>query len=227
MRVERAGRLIIYIVAGAVALDLIAQFSGAFDPVFPGIGLFTFLLLPFAIALLLGLAVAWLNKKRRIEVTEYYSTERRPHRRIHFSPGPSFGLIAAPLVGLAAVAFLAMPIRLYYSKGINVSVLPQRPVVSGVFREEPLLVRVLSAGPQCHYYLNARRVALEELPTVLKAELKRRPDWVVFVDADRDVSWEQAAEVMDIAQGLNAKVVLLTPSTRPQAHQNVVRPQPR
>jgi hypothetical protein len=46
MTVERVGRLVIYIVASAVALDLIAQFWGVFVPVFSGIGLFTFLLAP-------------------------------------------------------------------------------------------------------------------------------------------------------------------------------------
>jgi biopolymer transport protein ExbD len=228
MTVERVGRLVIYIVASAVALDLIAQFWGVFVPVFPGIGLFTFLLAPIAIALLLGLAVAWLNKKRPIEATDYYPPGRRPHRRVRLSLVPSFGLVATPVVGLAAVAFLALPIWPYRARGINVYLLTQRSAVSSAHYEQPLLVRVVFAGRQSQYYLNSRRVTLENLPALLKAEFKRRPEWVVYVDADRDVTWEHAAKAMDVVQGLNGRVVLLTPSTKAEAsRRTVVQPQPR
>ena len=50
-----------------------------------------------------------------------------------------------------------------------------------------------------------------------KDELKVRPDWVVYVEADENVPWADAVSVIDIAKGLHAKAVLLTSTPSPAA----------
>ena len=42
---------------------------------------------------------------------------------------------------------------------------------------------------------------------------RRPPGWVVYVEADPNVAWQYAVDVMDIIRGEPAEVVLLTSDT--------------
>jgi hypothetical protein len=58
-------------------------------------------------------------------------------------------------------------------------------------------------------------VAREELGPVLKRELKLRPPgWPVYVAGDPDLDWRSVAEIIDIVEGEQAEVVLLTGANR-------------
>jgi biopolymer transport protein ExbD len=76
----------------------------------------------------------------------------------------------------------------------------------------PVLVRIEDVGAEVppHLYLNSKPVSWGELADALRNQLKLRPDWVVYVEADEHVSWADVVNAMDIIRGTNAKVVLLT-----------------
>jgi biopolymer transport protein ExbD len=57
----------------------------------------------------------------------------------------------------------------------------------------------------------ALTVPAAEFEIALKEELKRRPDWIVFVEADSELQWDVVANAVGIIRELHAKVVLLTP----------------
>jgi biopolymer transport protein ExbD len=64
-----------------------------------------------------------------------------------------------------------------------------------------------------HLYLNSAPVLWGELASALRNQLKLRPDWVVYIEADEHISWADVVNAMDIIRGTNAKVVLLTTKT--------------
>ena len=76
----------------------------------------------------------------------------------------------------------------------------------------PLVVRLTNgdAGSPPHVYLNSKPVAREDLAPLLKSELKSRAEWFVYIEADPDVEWGDAVNVMDIVRGTGAQVVLQT-----------------
>jgi biopolymer transport protein ExbD len=78
------------------------------------------------------------------------------------------------------------------------------------------VLRVQGAGPglATKLYLNSKPLSWEELNSALKVELSQRSVWVVYVEADSNVSWQDALSAIDVARGLNAKVVLLTSRNR-------------
>lgn len=65
-----------------------------------------------------------------------------------------------------------------------------------------------SAGPP-RLYLNSKPFPWEELGDALTNELKLRPDWVVYVEADEQVSWSDVIWAMDIIRSRRARIVLL------------------
>jgi biopolymer transport protein ExbD len=99
------------------------------------------------------------------------------------------------------------------SVGIRVSVLKSGSTVD--YSTMPALVRIEDAGANVppHLYLNSTPVLWSELASTLRNQLKLRPDWVVYIEADEHISWSDVVNAMDIIGGTNAKVVLLTTKT--------------
>jgi biopolymer transport protein ExbD len=131
-----------------------------------------------------------------------------------FSGLPSFGLVAALTYFVVLVPLWVMESLRFSPVGLKVRVL--KPAVLSMKIKsltEPVVVRLKSGAPR-KLYLNSRLVSLSTLDVELKKELKLRPDWVVYFDADPDLPWEQAAEVIDLIRGAGAEVVLLTPGSR-------------
>lgn len=59
--------------------------------------------------------------------------------------------------------------------------------------------------------LNQESVALEDLGARLKIVFKNAPSHVIFVRAERDMDFQQVAEVIDIAKGAGLERVALMP----------------
>jgi len=143
--------------------------------------------------------------------------QKLPLRR-KFTGLPSFGLAAAFVYFLVWVPVCILESQHTTSKGLYVHVLKLTPLVAGNdFRIEPIVVRIAGAGypREPKVYVNEKQVTWEGLAGALKDELKLRRDWVVYVEADDSVSWANAVSAMDIAEGLHAKVFLLTAKTSP------------
>ena len=98
---------------------------------------------------------------------------------------------------------------------ISTSEAPLLSTRSVSFNFPPLvrLEQVGNDGPP-KLYLNSKPVRWDELGEALTNELKLRPDWVVYVDADGMVSWSDVVGAMDIIRGRHAKIVLLARKER-------------
>jgi len=85
-------------------------------------------------------------------------------------------------------------------------------------RVEPVLIRLLGTGTGLPtIFVNSRRTSLLELRDALQASLK--PERIVNVTADKNVLWADVASAIDVAQGLDGDVVLLTaPPIRHRDH---------
>ena len=126
-----------------------------------------------------------------------------------FSQPPAFARIAAPALAIPIAVFISVPSP-ESPKGLDVRVLKigslepeRRPGV------EPVLIRLLgtSAGLPT-IFVNSRRTPLHELRDALQASLK--PERMVNVAADKDVQWADVVSAIDVAEGLDEDVVLLT-----------------
>jgi biopolymer transport protein ExbD len=73
------------------------------------------------------------------------------------------------------------------------------------------LVRIDSAR---HVYLNYKQTTWEELPGGLERALRGLPTTAVYFDADSDILFMDAAQALDIIQGLGAKAILVTPGSK-------------
>lgn len=141
---------------------------------------------------------------------DYYPSIPRPLPRI-FSGLPSFGLVCS--LFLSWLVIIHMVYNLHpISRGLEVHLLRQAPLPQSRDYTVPLVLRVQDAGPGLRpkLYLNSKLLSWEELNGALKAELSWRRDWVFCVEADSAVPWQAALQAVDIARGLNARVVLLT-----------------
>jgi biopolymer transport protein ExbD len=76
----------------------------------------------------------------------------------------------------------------------------------------------VDAGPGMvpDVYVNSKATTWSNLASDLKDQLKLRPEWVVYVEANRNVAWAYAVNVVDVAKGLHARVVLMT--SQPATH---------
>ena len=107
----------------------------------------------------------------------------------------------------------------YHSDGVIVSVMQHVPPAQDSDRwVEPLVLRLQGARPglPSRLFLNSRQLSWEELNSGLKAELSRRSVWVVYIEVDSNLSWQDALSAIDAARAVHAKAVLLTVKTKPE-----------
>ena len=137
----------------------------------------------------------------------------RPARR--FSALPTYGLICATFFSFLLMVFMLDRANRPVSRGIWVSVQQHPSETNDFVPATPLIVRLGFSGPGLppRLYLNSNLVPPEKFESSLKDGLKRRPDWVVFVDADTEVPWAEVVNAMDTVQELHARVVLLSSGT--------------
>jgi biopolymer transport protein ExbD len=152
----------------------------------------------------------------------YYPSRRKLPLKLRLSRLPPFGLVYAVILAAALIpTFLIFLYAWGYDRrsvGIEVHLANLGPLKAAADSwTKPLVVRIenASAGSPPRLYLNSKAIAWEALGPALKGELKSRPDWVIYVEADRDVNWGDAVNAMGIIRGVGANVVLLT--TEPTA----------
>lgn len=142
---------------------------------------------------------------------------RRLERRKLISALPSFPLLCATLMALLifveAIFYAPVP-----SKGLYVS-LKVTPSAAGDPNAlmPPIIVRIRSTPKSDlmpELYVNSTAVQWRGLEDQIKAQLRLRPQWLVYIDGDANLDWQHVATVASIAKELHAKVVLLTPETR-------------
>lgn len=149
----------------------------------------------------------------------------RPRSVKLISTLPHFPLLLATLLALL-VFILAILQTPFPTKGMYVSV-NVKPSEAGIPNSAmpPVVVRIRLPRPGAVPKLSVNSTSAEwdGLGDALKGQLKLREQWIVYVDGDSNLPWQNVAQVADIAKGLHAKVVLLTPETRKLVEPEVTR----
>ena len=136
--------------------------------------------------------------------------QRLPLRR-QFSSPPAFALLAAPVLVILIIIFMVV-LQPYPARGLHVKVLKPGPLAATDPLIDPVVVQILDAGlgvtPEI--YINSKPTSWSTFGDDLKNELKVRPKWVVYVQADPNLPWADIVNAIDVAKRLHADVVLLT-----------------
>jgi len=64
-------------------------------------------------------------------------------------------------------------------------------------------------------YLNYKQTTWRDLPVALNQALGSLSQRVVYFDADPNVPFTDAAHTIDMIEGANARIILITPKSRP------------
>jgi MotA/TolQ/ExbB proton channel family len=132
--------------------------------------------------------------------------------RGRFSGMPAFALIAAPILGILIPLF-ALILRPPTPVGLPVHVLK----ISSRDHDLPtIIVSVIATNGSVGsvLYVNSQETSWDELGNTLRRQLEVRPHWVVYVEGEDYASWQDVENVIDVARGLHAEVVLLTAAPR-------------
>jgi biopolymer transport protein ExbD len=178
-----------------------------------------------ALSVMLGVSLVTLScisasEKRRPPTTRITDSEsigqnfkwaqKLPLRK-QFLTLPAFALIASTTLFVPVIVFfLLSPLP---ARGLFVALIKSLPLTANNDRlTGPVVVQVVDAGPRVEprVYVNSKATSWDNLGSALKDELKVRPEWVVYVEADENVPWADAVNVIDVAKGVHAKAVLLT-----------------
>jgi len=136
---------------------------------------------------------------------------------LRFPPGkpisglPQFGLVCALVVGIVMMVLLMVfQLNRPISKGLWVFLGGRnQPGKSPIF-SPPVIVRIESTRQSPpRVYVNSKPVAWKDLGSALTEELKVRSEWVVYVEGDRDLQWDDIVNAVDTIRGVHARAVLL------------------
>jgi biopolymer transport protein ExbD len=119
--------------------------------------------------------------------------------------------LAAPVLVILIIIFMVV-LQPSPARGLYVRVLKPGSLAATDPLSDPVVVQILAAGPGVtpELYINSKPTLWNRFADDLKNELKLRPKWVVFVQADPILPWADIASAIDVAKGLHADVVLLT-----------------
>ena len=144
--------------------------------------------------------------------------QKLPLKR-EFSSPPAFALLAAPCL-IFVIFIMMILVAPYPQKGIYVHLLkPGHTAEDNDPLIEPIVVRIVEPDPGIppRLTITSQATTWNKLAGDLRDQLKLRPKWVVYVATDPDVAWGDTVRVIDVAKGLQASVVLLTPATSHKA----------
>lgn len=127
-----------------------------------------------------------------------------------FSSMPPFALIAAP--ALASVVAVFMAFKPYETPaGLLVRLLPIGARDGDRLSPKPVVIAIVAgANGSPVIRVNSKETPLDSLEEAMRRELKLHAEPRVYVEAESTVVWANVANVIDMMEGLNADVVLLT-----------------
>lgn len=148
----------------------------------------------------------------------YCPTRRKHLLRQRFSQPPPFALIySLVLLDLVLLGYLFLATK--ESIGIEVHLAAIGPLkTTSAFQIAPLVhMESMGADARARLLFDSKPIAWEALEPALKADLKPHAVWVVYLEADTDVSWQDVMNAADIVRGIGGKVVLLTKVPSPRS----------
>jgi biopolymer transport protein ExbD len=141
-------------------------------------------------------------------------TLRRP-----ISGLPGFGIVGGIIYALIAIVMMIMTVAFVYTpQGLWVRLLKPGavPQNSGPYTD-PLVILAKDGGPgqRPKLYVNSKLVSREDFDYVLKQELSRRREWIVYVGGDDAVAWQDVVSLIDAAHTDQATAYLITGTQTP------------
>jgi len=137
----------------------------------------------------------------------YGFAQTLPLRR-RFSRLPAFALIAAPVLGVLIPLF-----ALILSPPTPVGLAVHITKIGVNDRDSsPIIISVIATNGSGRpvLYVNSKETSWDELGNTLRSQLKLRQHWIVYVEGEEKVPFADVANVIDVARGLHAEVVILT-----------------
>jgi biopolymer transport protein ExbD len=132
---------------------------------------------------------------------------------------PGFGLVGGIIYALIAIVMMMTTAAFVYTpQGLWVRLLKRGAVPQNSDPwTEPLVVLAKGGGPgqRPNLYVNSKLVAWEDFDHVLKQELSRRREWVVYVGGDDTVAWQDVVNLIDVARRDHATAYLITGPQNP------------
>lgn len=127
-----------------------------------------------------------------------------------FSRLPPFALIAAP--ALVSVVAVFMTLEPYETPtGLGVRLLPIGALDGDHLLPKPVVISVVAgANGSPVMRVNSRETLPNDLEEVTRHRLKLLAKPRVYVEAENNVAWADVTKVIDVMEGMNAEVVLLT-----------------
>lgn len=143
-----------------------------------------------------------------------FQRERRLPLRRPIVGLPAFGLLAGMVFAILAIVVILLTGSLHYTpKGLWVHLQKpgEAPEKSDLWTEA-LIVRLEDegVGREPKLFVNAKPVNWDDLDRTLREELARRQKWVVYVQGDSCMAWQNAVTVIATARADGATVFLLT-----------------
>jgi len=165
---------------------------------------------------LIAISIEVPSRNTRISDSEsigqyFHWAQELPLKRKFCLP-PAFALLAAPCLIILIFVFMIL-LQPYPHKGLFVELMnPGLLAAASDPVAQPVIVQVLYNGPGAEpdVYVDSKVASWGRLDSALMDELKLRPKWIVYVEADANVGWADVARAIDVAKGLHARVVLLT-----------------
>lgn len=134
------------------------------------------------------------------------------------SRNPLWQLPTISIICVLTLFGVATPMWVLYAWGQGRSTglmvrLPQKER-SSVAAELGLTAPLIQVEATGSVYLNYRKTTWEALPTELDRALIGLPVRVVYVDGEDEATFGDAVRAIDLAEGLHARVILMTPQSR-------------
>jgi hypothetical protein len=119
--------------------------------------------------------------------------------------------LAAPVLVILIIIFMLL-LQPHPARGLYVRVLKPGPLAGTDPLSHSVVVQIVDAGLSVtpELYINSKLTGWNRFGDDLKNELKIRPKWVVYVQADPILPWIDIVNAIDVARGLHANVVLST-----------------
>jgi len=144
--------------------------------------------------------------------------KRKADRKGPLQGLPSWSLYTVNILTLLTFLMMVWTILEHYpAYGLRVRIL--RPGIIGQRSGgiDPLLVelRGKARDQRPKLYMDFQPVPWDEFDTAIEKEIRRRPlDWPIYLQADGDLDYRWAVEVMDRLKGWQVGIILLTHSPR-------------
>ncbi|PYX84624.1 MAG: hypothetical protein DMG68_20235 [Acidobacteria bacterium] len=126
-----------------------------------------------------------------------------------FSKVP-FAVMAALGLAIFLAVFMIFPTS-HSANGLVVGIQrPDRELTKDHSSVMPIVVAVVSTGRDgsIGVYVNAKKTPWNKLDDTIGRELVNRQEAIAYVEAENSVPWADVANVIDIVQGLETKVIL-------------------